>query len=236
MLEEKRMKICPNCGTSVADDMSFCNNCGASLTDVAVTADAAQNVTAQSTVSQSAPAGPISEPGSLEQGAATQNTPPQGSPTQGTPFQNNAQAPIPVPVMQQNYQQGPYGQPQGQPYMQQPYRVFDPKDHTAEFDPQDIADNKIFAVIPYMFSFVIGLIAGIYVSESRFLKFHIKNAVRLDVASVIAALLFVIPVLGWVAGGICLAILAIVKIVAIVYAFSGKAKELPIISSVKFLK
>ncbi len=222
------MKICPNCGTSVADDMSFCNNCGASLTDVAVTADVTPSLVAQSTTDQ----------GASDQSTAPQNTAPQGGPSQGAPFQNGPvpQAPVMAPVMQQNYQQGPYGQPQGQPYMQQGYIPFDPKDHTSEFDPQDIADNKIFAVVPYLFSFVIGLIAGMYVSESRFLKFHIKNAIRLDVASVLAALLFVIPVLGWIAGGICLAILAIVKIIAIVYAFSGKAKDLPIISSVKFLK
>lgn len=214
--------------------MSFCNNCGASLTDVAVTADVTPSAVAQSATDQSV----------SEQTTATQNTPVQGqgAPSQNSPFQTGPapQAPVAVPVMQQNYQQnyqqGPYGQPQGQPFMQQAYRAFDPKDHTAEFDPQDIADNKIFAVVPYLFSFVIGLLAGIYVNESRFLRFHIKNAVRLDVASVLAALLFVIPVLGWVAGGICLAILAIVKIVAIVYALSGKAKDLPIVGSIPFLK
>ena len=142
------------------------------------------------------------------------------------------EAPAPQPAQPQ-FQQAPSGQPQFQP---QPYPAFDPKDHTAEFDPKDIADNKLFAVVPYFFSFIAGVIVGIYVNDSLFLKFHVKNALRLDIASILAALLFIIPILGWVAGGVCLAILAVVKIIAIVHAFSGKAKDLPIISGIKFLK
>ncbi len=214
------MKICPNCGTSVNDDATFCNNCGASLNSVTPVADAAKDTPSMA---------PASQPAASAQ-AAPGNAPIQD----GTIHQ----APLAPPVMQQNFQQGAYGQPQGQPmgqpYMQQPY--FDPKDHTAEFDPKDIADNKLYAVVPYFFSFIVGVIVGIYVNESQFLKFHIKNALRLDIASIIVALFFIIPFLGWVAGGVCLAILAVVKIIAIVNAFSGKAKDLPIISGIKFLK
>ncbi len=214
------MKICPNCGTSVNDDATFCNNCGASLSSVTPVADVAKDTSAKASTSQS---------------AAPQSSAPQNAPLKDATIQ---QAPAVQPIMQQNFQQGAFGQPQGQPmgqpYMQQPY--FDPKDHTAEFDPKDIADNKLYAVVPYFFSFIVGVIVGIYVNESQFLKFHIKNALRLDIASIIVALFFIIPFLGWVAGGVCLAILAVVKIIAIVNAFSGKAKDLPIISGIKFLK
>jgi uncharacterized membrane protein len=227
------MKICPNCGISVADDMSFCNNCGASLTDVAPAAEtvklaSAQGASDKNSASQAAP----------EQSAANTAAPVQTASVPNSSFQNGPAPQVPVmqPVMQQNYQQGAYGQPQGQPYMQQPYQAYDPKDHTSEFDPKDIADNKLYAVVPYLFSFIVGIIVGIYVNESQFLRFHIKNALRLDVASVIVALFFIIPVLGWAAGGICLAILFVIKIIAIVNALSGKAKELPIISSIGFLK
>ncbi len=166
-------------------------------------------------------------------GASLSDVKPQADQTQGQP----AGAPLQqTPVAPQVMQQGAFNQAQGQGVMPQPYVAYDPKDHTSEFDPKDIADNKIFAVVPYLFSFVVGIIAGIYVSESQFLKFHIKNALRLDIASVLVALLFIIPVLGWIAGGILVAILFVVKIIAIVQAFSGKAKELPIISSIGFLK
>ncbi len=196
--------------------MKICPNCGTSVND-----DATFCNNCGASLSSAAPAADTNKLASSK---------PQDVTSQ--------QAPVAPPVMQQNFQQGgfgqPQGQPQGQPYMQQPY--IDPKDHTAEFDPKDIEDNKLFAVVPYFFSFIAGVIVGIYVSESQFLKFHIKNALRLDIASTIVALFLIIPFLGWFAGGICMAILIVVRIIAIVNAFSGKAKELPIIGGISFLK
>ncbi len=188
--------------------MKICPNCGTSVSD-----DATFCNNCGSSLSDVKP-----------QADQTQSQQPAGAPLQQTP------------VAPQVMQQGAFNQAQGQGVMPQPYVAYDPKDHTSEFDPKDIADNKIFAVVPYLFSFVVGIIAGIYVSESQFVKFHIKNAIRLDIASILVALLFIIPVLGWIAGGILIAILFVVKIIAIVQVFSGKAKELPIISSIRFLK
>ncbi len=214
------MKICPNCGTSVNDDATFCNNCGASLNSVTPVADAAKDTPSMA---------PASQPAASAQ-AAPGNAPIQD----GTIHQ----APLAPPVMQQNFQQGAYGQPQGQPmgqpYMQQPY--FDPKDHTAEFDPKDIADNKLFAILPYLFSCIAGIIVGIYVKDSEFVKFHIKNSIRIDITVLLLLVICIIPFIGWVVAIIGLLVLSVIDIIAIVWAFQGKAKELPIISSIGFLK
>ncbi|MBR1641773.1 MAG: zinc-ribbon domain-containing protein [Butyrivibrio sp.] len=201
------MKICANCGTSVPDDAAFCNNCGSAMTE----SPASEN--------NSTPAAPSADT--------------NAAPSQPAP----APAPAPGPAPQPGFQQQPYGQaPYQQPQYQQPYVAFDPKDHTSEFDPQDIADNKLFAILPYLFSCIAGIIVGIYVKDSEFVKFHIKNSIRIDVTAFLLLLVCIIPFIGWVVAIIGVVVLVVIDIIALVWAFQGKAKELPIISSIGFLK
>lgn len=45
--------------------------------------------------------------------------------------------------------------------------AYDPYDHTAEFDPKDISDNKVFAMICYLMGFIgiiVALLATIHQS------------------------------------------------------------------------
>ena len=200
------MKICANCGTSVTDDAAFCNNCGSAMTET----PASENATA--------PAAP-----SADANASSQPTP--------------APVPAPAPAPQPGFQQQPYGQaPYQQPQYQQPYVAFDPKDHTSEFDPKDIADNKLFAILPYLFSCIAGIIVGIYVKDSEFVKFHIKNSIRIDITAFLLLLICIIPFIGWIVAIIGVMVLFVIDIIALVWAFQGKAKELPIIGSIGFLK
>jgi uncharacterized membrane protein len=136
---------------------------------------------------------------------------------------------------QNNYQQ-PYGQ-NGYPQGAYPaYPQVDIHDHTAEFDPKDIADNKLFAVVPYLFGVLLGLLACIFVRDSAFVKFHLKNCIRFSIASVLVCLVFIIPFLGWVVGGLALLGIEILEIIQIVWVLQGKAKDIPVIGSIKFLK
>ena len=133
----------------------------------------------------------------------------------------------------QNYQN--QYQHQNQANYQNQYRSYDPSDHTAEFDPRDIADNKLFAVFPY-FTFIYGLIIALLCRESAFTKFHAKNAIRLKIAAVLALIPAIIPILGWFISLILYLILAVIHIVAIVNCFQGKAKDLPIVGNIGFLR
>ena len=202
------MKICANCGAQLPDDAAFCNNCGSALSD----AGSAAPVTSEAPVA---------------------TTSFEGAPSQD---QQASQVPGPQTNMQQDYQQ-PYGQaPYQQSQYQQPYIAYDPNDHTSEFDPQDIAENKLFGILPYLFSSFFGIIVGIYVKDSAYVKFHIKNAIRFDIAEILILLLCIIPVIGWIAAILCSLVLGVVKIVCIVWAFQGKAREIPVIRSIGFLK
>ena len=135
------------------------------------------------------------------------------------------QAPQAQAQPQQNFNQMPY---------QQPLVYTDPKDHTKEFDAQDIADNKIIAAAAYIFGFMGVIIA--FVAGTPFTRFHARNSLRISVAAILIIIPAIIPFLGWIVTGICAAVLGIIKIIAIVWALMGKAKELPIISEVGFLK
>lgn len=157
------------------------------------------------------------------------NAAPAAGETAGQP-QGFAQQPY-----QNNYQQAPYGQP-GYPQAGYPaYAQPDLHDHTGEMDPADITDNKLFAVIPYV-SLLLGFVALMCVRDSKFVKFHLKNAIRIEICTLILCLLFIIPVLGWFLGGIGIAVLGVFGIIEIVWTFQGKAKDVPVIGGIKFLK
>ncbi len=204
------MKICANCGTQVPDDAVFCNNCGSALTE---------NAAPQAPANGSNAANPTPAPA------------PAPVPT-----------PVPGPAPQQNFQNGNFQQ---QGYQQQPgfqpqqayqYQKYDPSDHTANFDAKDIADNKLFAVLPYIFSCLAGILAGIYVHDSEYIKFHTKVAAQYDIILTVLVLLSLIPFVGWVCGPICIGIVSICRIISLIYALQGKAKDAPIIGSIGFLK
>ena len=149
-----------------------------------------------------------------------------------------APAPAPGPAPQGTYQQAPYGQPA--PGYQQPYAApaysYDPADHTAEFDAEEVADNKILAASCYIFGFLGIIVAALLVKDSKYLKYHVKQAIRLSVAEVLAFIPCIIPILGWIVTGVLLTILTVVSIIAIVWAFQGKSKDLPMIKGIKFLQ
>ena len=101
-------------------------------------------------------------------------------------------------------------------------------------------DDKITIAIDK--KIVIGIIIGIvgviaaFVAGTPYTRFHARNSLRISVAAILIMIPCIVPFLGWIVSAICAAILGIIKIIAIVWAFMGKAKELPIISEIGFLK
>lgn len=198
--------------------MKICANCGTQVPDESVFCSNCGSSLVNNEAKQEAPK--PTETGAQPEAAAPTPAP---TPVISAP-QQNQQNP-------QGFQQQPYGQAQYQPYPK-----YDPNDHTAEFDPRDIADNKLFAVVPYLLGILSGLIVGIYVKESPYVKFHIKNALRLEIAMLLSLLFAIIPIIGWLVAGVLFVVLVVINIIAIVWALQGKAKELPIISGIGFLK
>ena len=165
--------------------------------------------------------------------AAPETVTPASEPAASTPTPTPAPAPAPDPAYSRpDYNQAPmggYGQPAQQPY------YGDPSDHTFEFDPEEIVDNKIFAVTAYLFGFlgiIVALLAG---RDSRYVKFHVRQSLKLSIASVLAIIPAIIPILGWIVMGVLLLILTVIEIMAIVWAFQGKSRDLPLIKDIRWL-
>lgn len=114
-------------------------------------------------------------------------------------------------------------------------------DHTAEFSPAEVADNKLFAALIYALSIVgvvIALLANLN-NKSAYLKFHIKQGLKLfianmivTVASLVLCWTFIVPI----AGAVCAIILVVVQIICFIQTLRNKSVEPPIISGLGFLK
>ena len=122
---------------------------------------------------------------------------------------------------------------------QQPYVPVDSADHTAEFDAADISDNKVIAMLPYLLG-VVGLIAALLAKgNSPYANFHARQYLKICVCQAIVAICS--AVLCWtilvpIAGGVCVIILLVVRIICFFQICKGQAKEPAIVCKLGFLK
>lgn len=112
-------------------------------------------------------------------------------------------------------------------------------DHTAEFDPKDVSDNKVIAMLVYLLGAVGILLALIGSSNSPYAAFHVRQSLKFMVIETLLAI--VTAILFWtiivpIAAGIFMGVLFVVKIICFVSICKGEAKEPAIIRSFKFLK
>lgn len=146
-------------------------------------------------------------------------------------------------AQQQSQQQSQQPQPNAyqSSYAQPVAPVVDPFDHTAEFDQNDVHENKILALLCYalgIFGVLIALVARIS-NNSSYLTFHIKQSLKITLLTVILG--FASTVLFWtcivpIAAGVCTTILFVVDIICFVKTCLNKSVEPPIIRSFGFLK
>ena len=124
------------------------------------------------------------------------------------------------------------GMPYGQPYV-------DPKDHSAEFDGKDIADHKLFAMLPYLLGILGTIVALLVAKDSPYVGFHVREGIRILVLEVLLGLITVVfcwTVVVPIAAAVCFIILLVVRIISFVNVCNGKAKEAAIVSNFGFLK
>ena len=66
---------------------------------------------------------------------------------------------------------------------------------------------------------------------------HVRQGLKLLVVEMLVLVIgSIIPILGWIAMGICVIILLVVEIICFVRVCKGQAKEAPIIGNFGFLK
>lgn len=122
---------------------------------------------------------------------------------------------------------------------QSTYPVFDPYDHTAEFDSKDVSENKIFSMLGYLFGLIGIIIALLGSNSSPYAAFHIRQALKftiVDILMLICTLLLCWTLIVPVAFVVMSIVLSVIKIICFFQICSGKAIEPAIIRSLKFLK
>ncbi len=146
----------------------------------------------------------------------------------GNSFQNMNQQP-----------NNPYNNPQ-MPQAPVYVQPVDPFDHTAEFDEKDVHEHKLFAILVYLTS-VIGIIIALLANKtdnSPYLRFHIKQALKIFISETLVGLLTVLLfwtcIAGFV-GGIVATIILVVDIICLVKTCQNKSVEAPLICKLKFL-
>ncbi len=105
-------------------------------------------------------------------------------------------------------------------------------DTTSEYDAQDIEKNKVMAVLAYIL-FFIPLLAA---KDSKFARFHTNQGFVLFLGGIIASVVAVIPVIGWIVAPIAGLVITVLAVIGIINALNGRAKELPVIGKLKILK
>lgn len=222
------MAFCANCGNSIEGNVKFCPKCGA----------------------------PTAQPQQPVQQAAPQQYT-QAAPQQPVqPAQQYTQAAPQQPYAEQYTQQTP--PPAQQPIGAKIASINNTPDITGEINPQDIADNKIMAVLSYFGPLV--FIPMFAAPQSKFARYHANQGLVLMIAeiaygiiqAILTALLIAVFPWNWDYGllggrgiifdilttvlGLVWLALSIVALLGLINAATGKAKELPIIGKIKILK
>lgn len=115
------------------------------------------------------------------------------------------------------------------------------KDYTEEYDPKDIEQNKLMAVLAYLSWLV--LIPLFAAKESKFARFHCNQGIVLAVVEIAVWVVFGIlrhlPLIGWlfaIVEGLISLVCFIFAVIGIINAVNGKAKELPFIGGFRILR
>ena len=115
------------------------------------------------------------------------------------------------------------------------------KDSTSEFDPNDIQQNKVMAILAYLSWLV--LIPLFAAKESKFARYHCNQGIVLAIAEIIVWVIFgilsIIPYVGWifiVLNSLISLVCLVFAVTGIINAANGKAKELPFIGKFNILK
>lgn len=112
-------------------------------------------------------------------------------------------------------------------------------DHTAEFKPEDISNNKPYCMLIYLLGtigVVIALLAG---KDSPYAQFHIREGIKFTIVNILlticAAVLCWTIIVPLVAGIACIVVF-VLRVIAFFQICNGKAIEPAIIRDLKFLK
>ena len=242
------MKKCPRCGRTFIGDERYCNSCGSPLEDVIEQAAASEPSSEEESATEPQPETPES---SAEEKTETANENPEskkdcgqkvGQATDGLSEalgELGAAAKKVADKIGEKAKEGYEKMKEDETFSKYSgkakegfEKVMDTPDSTSEYDEADVENYKIISLFAYCgILFIIPLLAG---RDSKYARFHTNQGIILFIFSVILTFFSFIPNIGWIfkIGGVFIAILAIL---GIINAVTGKARELPLIGKFQIL-
>ena len=119
--------------------------------------------------------------------------------------------------------------------------ILNTPDKTSEFDPKDVSDNKVWAILSYCF--IVVIVAIIAKKDSPYVKYNANQGLVVFLlmlaSSILGTVLGMIPFIGWLFSIIFWLVniaLTLLEVFGIVNSAMGKAKELPFLGKIKLLK
>ena len=106
-------------------------------------------------------------------------------------------------------------------------------------DKQDVSDNKIMAMLVYLFGILGIIVAALVAKESKFVQFHIRQAIKLEIATILSGLVIAFAwwtVVGLIAGLVALVFLEVLCVIQFIQICMGKSIEPVVIRELKFMK
>ena len=97
----------------------------------------------------------------------------------------------------------------------------------------------VYTMLPYLLSLIGVIIALLAAKDSAYVRFHVKQALKILVTTALVGMLTVLlcwTIIAAIAGCVCLIILEVVNLIAFFQVCGNKAKEPPIVKSLSFLK
>jgi uncharacterized membrane protein len=172
------MKICPKCGEKLEDAVNFCTCCGAALNNVHPAADEQADLhNAAAWSAASADDNTANQKTAAEEGGAAFDRK-----TDADAAANAGSRPYPQDLQPFPNGNGSYSMPYGSGQL-----YYNPYDHTADFKPNDISDNKAMAMILYLTG-GIGLLMGLLYRRSPYVTFHLRQILKLYVLELLTGI------------------------------------------------
>ena len=128
----------------------------------------------------------------------------------------------------------------------------DLKDSSAEYTKEEKDAGKLMAILSYLG--ILCLIPYFAEKDNKYVRYHAIQGLNLfiidlicsaviAVVGVVATILFLIPILGWILGGLLYLVIFLIpvgifalSIWGLVLVFQDQAKELPIVNKFKIIK
>jgi len=90
-------------------------------------------------------------------------------------------------------------------------------------------DRKLFAFLATFFSIVGFIIALVAKKDDKYVMHYAKQSLMVFIVFMAAGVIMIIPILGWIIGGVLYAIGVVLWIISWIYALSDEEKEVPIV-------